>query len=272
VKKRKSLKKVIGHELLDDKCSPNDGNYDSNDDIIDVHSDDQSVPMTFERNSNRQFSLFDYWFNDNWMTITQIEKKITKKQVTHMEELCNSDVRYTIGKEIVTGKDVKNILCNNWLNDNIINFFLNGCFGLRGLHIINKNSTSKDIFFRTTFIQSVIGTDYKTIKGFAVETFRRKLIKDGNIINVNCIIIPVNINNVHWVLFVMDIKNKSLQYYDSLSSKFTKERDLILSGLEAVGNLFFDKSSLDEEHKKRHGVNQTENWVNKRMLMIVECS
>ena len=246
--------KGIGDKLKDDKSSQHDVDYDSNDDIIDVHSDDQSVPMTFERNSNRQISLFDYWFNDNWMTITQIEKKITKKQVTHMKELSNSDVTYTIGKEMVTGMDIKNILCNNWLNDNVINFFLNGCFWLQGLRIINKNSTENDIFFRTNFIQSVIESDYNTIKRKFVEIYRKKLIKDGNIINVNCIIIPVNINNIHWVLFVMDIKNKSLQYYDSLSSNFTKERDLILSGLEAVGNLFFDKSSLDEENKKRHGV------------------
>ena len=250
----KVTKKVIGHELLDDKCSPNDGNYDSNDDIFDVHSNDQSVPMTFERNSNRQISLFDYWFNDNWMTITQIEKKITQKQLKHMEELCNSDVAYTIGKEMVTGMDIKNILCNNWLNDNVINFFLKGCFWLRGLHIINKNSTENDIFFRTNFIQSVIESDYNTIKRKFVEIYRKKLIKDGNIINVNRIFIPANIRNTHWVLFVMDIKNKTIEFYDSLSKNFKKEIEVLTSALKGVSNMFFDKSSLDEENKKNNGV------------------
>lgn len=38
--------------------------------------------------------------------------------------------------------------------------------------------------------------------------------RSRNIFQVDRIIIPVNIGNVHWTLAVIDVQNKRIEYYD----------------------------------------------------------
>ncbi|GEQ72414.1 hypothetical protein JCM33374_g6101 [Metschnikowia sp. JCM 33374] len=102
----------------------------------------------------------------------------------------------------VTVKDIKTLADSSWLNDNIIDFYLN-----------MVSARSSNIFCWTTHFFSTLKS--KGYPGVARWAKRKKV----NLLEKDLVIVPINIMGTHWALAVVDNQAKSIGYYDSLSSR-----------------------------------------------------
>uniref|UniRef100_A0A1I7Y033 ULP_PROTEASE domain-containing protein n=1 Tax=Steinernema glaseri TaxID=37863 RepID=A0A1I7Y033_9BILA len=102
----------------------------------------------------------------------------------------------------ITRKDLMTLKGLDWLNDEVINFYMN---------LICERSTAegdmpKVYAFNTFFYPNL------TTKGFAsVRRWTRKL----DIFSYNVILVPVHLG-AHWCLAVIDMDRKTIDYYDSM--------------------------------------------------------
>jgi len=91
-----------------------------------------------------------------------------------------------------------------WLDDEIINFFLNL------LHRKNSNVYN----FSTFFMDKLLGKKHNNFNYSEVKRWASKL----NLLNLNHLFIPININNTHWSLVVVHPQQLKITYYDSMVS------------------------------------------------------
>ena len=82
----------------------------------------------------------------------------------------------------------------------------------------SRNLTRQFLFFTTYLYQTLLQEKSKNINcrgtySFkSVESWTNNLINDTNLAKL---FIPINLNNIHWVLIVVDIIERSIHYYDS---------------------------------------------------------
>lgn len=101
----------------------------------------------------------------------------------------------------ITTKDLLTLADCQWLNDNIIDFYLNLVMELDDL-----------VYCWTThFFTTLKKNGYKGVARWAK---RRKI----NVMELNTIVVPINSMNTHWSVAVIDNVQKTISYYDSLSS------------------------------------------------------
>jgi Ulp1 family protease len=76
----------------------------------------------------------------------------------------------------------------------------------------------------------------------SVENWTNNLINDTNLAKL---FIPINIDNIHWVLIVVDIIQRSIQYYDSCNA----EKDEQIQRLENIERFMddFEKKVLEKK-------------------------
>uniref|UniRef100_A0A914IDI0 Ubiquitin-like protease family profile domain-containing protein n=1 Tax=Globodera rostochiensis TaxID=31243 RepID=A0A914IDI0_GLORO len=103
----------------------------------------------------------------------------------------------------ITRKDLLTLHGSEWLNDEVINFFLN--------LIVERNSKDPNLpnvyTFNTFFYQKL------QTNGFAgVKRWTRKV----DIFSYEILIVPVHLPN-HWCMAVIDLKERKVDYYDSMS-------------------------------------------------------
>lgn len=111
----------------------------------------------------------------------------------------------------ITVRDIKTLCDGQWLNDNIIDFYLN-LVAERSSKIGKKYSSFS---FSTHFYSTLEGP--KGYQGVARWALRKKV----NVTEQDFIIIPINRNQVHWCLAVINNRQKRFEFYDSLSGDGT---------------------------------------------------
>ena len=85
----------------------------------------------------------------------------------------------------------------NWLTDNVINF-----------HFSEPCASFEDVCF-DTFLTFRLPT-------FGLEFVSNSLIRNGvNLFTYRLILVPVIVNNSHWILFSIDIHRRSITCLDS---------------------------------------------------------
>lgn len=116
----------------------------------------------------------------------------------------NDEVAHCYGYSL-TRKQIRGLASKEWLNDDIINF----TFSIWN-EIATLNDT-RNLFVCTFFMDQLQGNG---IYGFSNV---RSWFHNGEDIKDNSILfIPININNTHWTLLVINMEEKSLKYYDGL--------------------------------------------------------
>lgn len=88
---------------------------------------------------------------------------------------------------------------DHWLNDQIINFYF---------EMIKERDLNNIYCFNTHFIIELSSSSTISRWTRNVDLFSKRLI-----------LIPININNLHWTLVSVDIHQNSINYYDSLNGK-----------------------------------------------------
>ncbi|KAH3665470.1 hypothetical protein OGAPHI_003654 [Ogataea philodendri] len=102
-------------------------------------------------------------------------------------------------------RDLKTLADRKWLNDNVIDFYMS----LICERAKNDPSLPQIHIFSTHFYTNLSTKGYSSVKRW---TKRAKV----DVTKLDYIFVPINLNQSHWALGVINNKEKAFQYYDSL--------------------------------------------------------
>ena len=109
-----------------------------------------------------------------------------------------------------------------WLNDEVINYFLKNCLAKRDEKLCAQQPGRKrSHFFNSFFVQTMFDDknnnlklrgkyNYKNVKRWS------KKVPGKDIFQLRYILCPINLDNTHWTSAVIFMEEKRIQYYDSL--------------------------------------------------------
>mmetsp|Transcript_23237 Transcript_23237/g.50343 ORF Transcript_23237/g.50343 Transcript_23237/m.50343 type:complete len:610 (-) Transcript_23237:9-1838(-) len=141
-----------------------------------------------------------------------------------------------------------------WLNDEIINYFLKNCLAKRDENLCAKQPGRKrSHFFNSFFVQTMFDEknhnsklrgkyNYKNVKRWS------KKVPGKDIFNLKYIVCPINLENVHWTSAVIFMEEKRIQYYDSMGGTDRTKLEGLLQYLK------------DEHRVKKGGEMDTTEW------------
>ncbi len=147
----------------------------------------------------------------------------------------------------ITGSDIQTLKDHQWLNDNIIDYYLSL------ITERSKNSNDKKlplIFnFSTHFYTTLENKGYNGVERWGS---KKKL----NIFNIDYIFIPVNRNNTHWCLAVINLKKKKFEFYDSMGGSAGPVFPLLLNYMINETKKQYNQNNLN----LNIDFNMYENW------------
>jgi sentrin-specific protease 1 len=113
----------------------------------------------------------------------------------------------------LTLKDIRTLKDAAWLNDQIINIWME-LLQQRNNEEFAGNQFGFSYYFSSFFhaklVSNADGYCYE-----AVQRWTRRI----DIFAMSNVFIPVNVDNVHWALAVINMIAKSITYYDSMGGK-----------------------------------------------------
>ncbi|CAI4230724.1 unnamed protein product [Auanema sp. JU1783] len=119
----------------------------------------------------------------------------------------------------ISRKDLATLSGLHWLNDEIINCYLNMI-----VQRCEKDSNLPKVYAFNTFFFTNIAT-----KGYAsVKRWTRKV----DIFSYDILLVPVHMHNNHWCLAVVDFPNKKIEYFDSLHGRNSQCLELVKQYLQ----------------------------------------
>ena len=169
------------------------------------------------------------------MTLEQAEKVVDKLRLNLGKQVLVTGDKYS-----VSGDDLSMLKKRGWLNDSVINFYV---------ELILKRAASEPekhpkIHIFNTYFYSLLKV--KGYSGVAKITRKAKI----DIFSLDMVIVPVHLE-VHWALAVINIKEHRFEYYDSMMNKEHKNAVLLLL-----------KGYVEEEYKDKKKVKSydTSEW------------
>ncbi|XP_039564422.1 sentrin-specific protease 1 isoform X1 [Passer montanus] len=162
--------------------------------------------------------------DDDFPEITEEMEKEIKSLFRggNQDEVLSEAFRLTI-----TRKDIQTLNNLNWLNDEIINFYMN---------LLMERSKDKDLpavhAFNTFFFTKLKTAGYQAVKRWT---------KKVDIFSVDLLLVPIHLG-VHWCLAVVDFRKKTITYYDSMGGINSEACRILLQYLK--------QESLDKKRKE----------------------
>ena len=156
----------------------------------------------------------------------------------------------------IFGRDIHRLQKGEWLNDEIINYYLS-MVKERSLHpakVTNKKNPSSNstkplprIFAFNTFFYSLLSS-----RGYAgVRRWTKKA--KINVFDLDRIVIPINKGGFHWILVIINVTEKRVEYYDSMGREGeSKENRPVLIN---VRNFM-----VEEAKTQNYSVDEVSNW------------
>ncbi|XP_043939414.1 sentrin-specific protease 1-like [Protopterus annectens] len=147
--------------------------------------------------------------------------ELTEKMEAEIQKAFNSgnqdEVLSDAFRLTITRKDIHTLKNLNWLNDEIINFYMN---------MLVDRSTNKMLpkvhAFNTFFFPRLKSAGFQAVKRWT---------KKVDIFAVDILLVPVHLG-VHWCLAVVDFRKKSIEYYDSMGGSGAVACSLLLQYLK----------------------------------------
>ncbi|SCU78655.1 LADA_0A06722g1_1 [Lachancea dasiensis] len=130
--------------------------------------------------------------------------------------------------------DFKTLAPRRWLNDIIIEFFMK--------HV--ELTTPQLVAFNSYFYTSLSRNGYQGVRRWMKK-------KKAEIDNLHKVFVPINLNQSHWALGVIDISNSKIYYVDSLSSGPESMSFAILKDLQSY-LMQESKGTLGEDFELVH--------------------
>ncbi|XP_057664560.1 uncharacterized protein LOC130898947 [Diorhabda carinulata] len=139
----------------------------------------------------------------------------------------------------ITRRDLLTIAGLNWLNDEVINFYMNLIME-RAKH----PKWPKAYAFNTFFYPKLLKDGHQSL---------RRWTKKVDIFEYALICVPIHLG-MHWCMAIIDFRAKSIRYYDSMGSSNNKCLDALKKYLEAEHldkkKIPFDTSDFELENVK----------------------
>lgn len=111
----------------------------------------------------------------------------------------------------VTAHDIQTLRYGTWLNDNVIDFYL-AMVTERSRQ--NEDTLPKSFVFTSHFYTKLEKDGFNGVKRWAKR-------KGLDVTKVDYIFVPVNRNNSHWCLAVINNKDARFEFYDSMNGRGT---------------------------------------------------
>ena len=131
-------------------------------------------------------------------------------------------------------ESLKRLLPRVWLNDEVINFYL--------ASISDKENQCFSTFFMVKLMQDGGHTNNKE-----ASKFDQLLGIQEGISSLKILAIPIHIDNIHWAVVMVFVKEKIIQYYDSMGANMKDK------GKDYVEAIF-------QYLKQRHAILDTTSW------------
>ncbi|KAK9378986.1 uncharacterized protein V2V93DRAFT_392515 [Kockiozyma suomiensis] len=124
----------------------------------------------------------------------------------------------------ISVRDIKTLGDGQWLNDNVIDFYLEMVTQRSREHAAKHDNFPRSFVYTTHFYSALSTKGYQAVARWG----RRKQL---NLANLDYIFVPINVHNTHWCVSVINIKEKRFEYYDSMAggpgSAFSHLREYI---------------------------------------------
>ena len=113
---------------------------------------------------------------------------------------------------------IKTLRDNSWLNDEMVNFYMKMLNDREEQLLAKYPGKRKSYFFNSFFTNRLVDNE---TGGYCYDNVKRWTKKAGidNIMELERIFFPVNVNNTHWTLAVVYISEKKVLYYDSMGGR-----------------------------------------------------
>uniref|UniRef100_A0A1A9UZJ2 Ubiquitin-like protease family profile domain-containing protein n=1 Tax=Glossina austeni TaxID=7395 RepID=A0A1A9UZJ2_GLOAU len=108
----------------------------------------------------------------------------------------------------ITRRDIHTLCGHNWLNDEVINFYMN-LLTDRGEKKSKSNGLPTVYAMNTFFIPRLMQAGYGGVKRWTrkVDIFTKDILP-----------VPVHVGGVHWCMAIIHLKNRTIKYYDSMGT------------------------------------------------------
>uniref|UniRef100_A0A1A9VNA9 Ubiquitin-like protease family profile domain-containing protein n=1 Tax=Glossina austeni TaxID=7395 RepID=A0A1A9VNA9_GLOAU len=102
--------------------------------------------------------------------------------------------------------DIRTLCDNNWLNDKIIDFYMN--LLIERSERKSQSSDLPSVYAMSTFFASrLMSSGYNAV---------RRWTNKVDIFSKDILLIPINLAQVHWSLAIINFKERTIKYYDSM--------------------------------------------------------
>ncbi len=126
------------------------------------------------------------------------------------------------GPDSLKRQSMQTLCHGDWVNDEVINFFGKVCLNKHDVTLCDcrggrkRSHTFNSFFMRRLFDKKCLDQNLRGVYNFANVATWSKKVPGENIFKMRYLLFPININDKHWTLAVVFMKDKCIQYYDSL--------------------------------------------------------
>ena len=126
------------------------------------------------------------------------------------------------GSDSVCRGSMQTLKPGQWLNDEIINYFLKGSLANHDVKLCDEQSGRKrSHFFNSFFFPTMFDEDNNKpeLRGkYNYENVKRwgRKVPGKDIFNLKYIGVPINLGNMHWTSAIIFMEEKKIQYFDSM--------------------------------------------------------
>ncbi|XP_422676.4 sentrin-specific protease 2 [Gallus gallus] len=117
----------------------------------------------------------------------------------------------------LTREDIQTLGNRRWLNDEVVNFYMNLLME-RG----KKDNYPRVYAFSTFFYPKLLSEGYRAVKRWT---------RNVNLFKQDIILVPIHLRS-HWTLVVVDVRKKTITYFDSFGKKGDKICETVLQYLQ----------------------------------------
>ena len=156
------------------------------------------------------------------------------------------------GNNSIIRDDLRKLRPGIWLNDALVNFYLNQC--------LSKRNESY-LFYSTHFFSNLMNEhDLGKLRG-KYEFDKVRWLKRQNIFEMKKTFIPINQGNQHWVLVVIDNVKKKIQHYNSMRSTVKEETSEFTNSNIHSNEVQNILRYMNDVHLEKYGKNMNNDWV-----------
>jgi hypothetical protein len=124
-----------------------------------------------------------------------------------------------IGSDIVGEHSFMFLKGGQWFSDELVQFSVALCC-LRNSSLHESLSERRTYFYSTFFMSCLCNKSASGYNYSSVSRWGRGANASGNIFELQRLVIPVNVSNLHWIVLVVNFRFRTITSYDSLRGEF----------------------------------------------------